>query len=75
MRGPTALTKEGKPSARCHANVAARRWIVAEFDGPDVDKRAQAKLASVLAMGLPLKMAVDSGGKSLHCWYACEGRG
>jgi len=74
MRGPTALTKEGKPSARCQANVAARRWIVAEFDGPDADKRAQAKLASVLARGLPLKMAVDSGGKSLHCWYACEGR-
>lgn len=46
--------------------MAARRWIVAEFDGPDVDKRAQAKLASVLAMGLPLKMAVDSGGKSLR---------
>ena len=73
MRGPSALTKEGKPSARCQTNVAARRWIVAEFDGPDVDKRAQAKLASVLARGLPLKMVVDSGGKSLHCWYACEG--
>ena len=28
----------------------------------------------MLARGLPLKMAVDSGGKSLHCWYACEGR-
>ena len=73
MKGQTALTKEGKPSARCQANVAVRRWVVAEFDGPEVDKRAQAKLASVLARGLPLKMVVDSGGKSLHCWYACEG--
>ena len=73
MRGPAGLTKEGKPSARCQANVALRRWIVAEFDGPELNRDKQAKLASVLARGLPLKMVVDSGGKSLHCWYACEG--
>jgi len=73
MKGQTALTKEGKPSARCQANVAVRRWIVAEFDGPELNREKQAKLASVLAQGLPLKMVVDSGGKSLHCWYACEG--
>ena len=75
MRGPWALNKEGLPSARCQANVAARRWIVAEFDGPELNRDKQAKLASVLARGLPLKMVVDSGGKSLHCWYACGGLG
>ena len=73
MKGPAALTKEGKTSARCQANVALRRWLVAEFDAPELNREKQVKLASVLARGLPLKMVVDSGGKSLHCWFACEG--
>ncbi len=65
--------KAGKPSIRCQANIAVRRWIVAEFDDPELCRADQAKIATALARRLPLKMAVDSGGKSLHCWYGCGG--
>ena len=73
MKGFDGLTKEGKPSARCQSNVGARRYVVAEFDDPDFGKPAQARVASALAEALPLRMVVDSGGKSLHCWYDVRG--
>ena len=74
LKGASAVpNKEGKLSVRCQANVAARRWIVAEFDDPALGRAEQAKIGSVLGRVLPLKMAVDSGGKSLHCWYSCAG--
>ena len=73
MKGPSGLTKDGKPSLRCQSNIALRRWIIAEFDDPTLNKGQQAKIASVLARGLPLRLVVDSGGKSLHCWFSCEG--
>ena len=31
-------------------------------------------MASALNSALPLVLAVDSGGKSLHCWFDCRGR-
>lgn len=73
MRGSSGLTKDGRPSMRCQSNVSVRRWVVVEFDDPALCKAQQAKIASVLARGLPLKLVVDSGGKSLHCWFSCEG--
>ena len=73
LKGPSGLTKDGRPSVRCQSNIAARRWIIAEFDDPALTKGQQAKIASVLARGLPLRLVVDSGGKSLHCWFCCEG--
>ncbi len=74
LKGSSAVpNKEGKLSVRCQANVAARRWIVAEFDDPALGRAEQAKIGCLLGRVLPLKMAVDSGGKSLHCWYACAG--
>lgn len=73
MRGPSGLTKDGRLSVRCQSNIAVRQWIVAEFDDPTLNKGQQAKIASVLARGLPLRLVVDSGGKSLHCWFSCEG--
>ena len=66
--GPSAFTKDGRPSVRCQSNIAVRRWIIAEFDDPALSKGQQAKIASVLARGLPLRLVVDSGGKSVHCW-------
>ena len=74
MKGPTGLTKEGNRSARCQDNVAERRYVVAEFDDAAFGKPEQARVASALALALPLVLAVDSGGKSLHCWFDCRGR-
>jgi len=65
--------KTGRRSLRCQANVAARRWIVAEFDDATKTKAEQAKLVTALARALPLGLVVDSGGKSLHAWFHCEG--
>jgi len=74
MKGAEAVPcKTGRPSLRCQANVAARRWIVAEFDDATKTKAQQAKLVTVLASALSLKLVVDSGGKSLHAWFYCEG--
>jgi hypothetical protein len=68
------LNKEGKPSVRCQANIALRRWLVAEFDDAEQSKLDQAKIATVLGRGMPLRMVVHSGSKSLHCWFYVEGR-
>ncbi len=73
MKGPTGLTKEGNRSARCQDNVAERRYVVAEFDDATFGKPEQARVASALNSALPLVLAVDSGGKSLHCWFDCRG--
>ena len=74
MKGPTGLTKEGNRSARCQDNVAERRFVVAEFDDAAFGKPEQARVASALNSALPLVLVVDSGGKSLHCWFDCRGR-
>lgn len=75
MRALQVYTDAGKQQRRCKANVLTRRWIVAEFDQPDFSKAVQARLISALAMLLPLRLVVDSGGKSLHAWFTCEGLG
>jgi hypothetical protein len=72
MRGSLAVNHAGRPSARCQNNVMARRYLVAEFDDTTLAKRQQAQIASALADMAPLVMAVDSGGKSVHAWYAVE---
>jgi len=74
MKDRTGLTREGKRSARCQDNVAERRFVVAEFDDAAFGKPEQARVASALNSALPLVLAVDSGGKSLHCWFDCRGR-
>ncbi|MEI7903314.1 MAG: hypothetical protein WCK89_23995 [bacterium] len=74
LAGPSGTTVDGKPSVRCQSNIALRRWLVAEFDDPRMDRSMQARIATVLARcGFPFVLAVDSGGKSLHCWFFCEG--
>jgi hypothetical protein len=73
MKGLKGVTRTGKPSARCQDNVAIRRWVVAEFDDPNRTKADQARVITALAKGMPLRMVVDSGGKSLHAWFYVEG--
>lgn len=72
MRAVKAVSHAGRPSARCQNNVLLRRHLVGEWDDASLTKRQQAQLASALADMAPLVMAVDSGGKSLHAWYAVE---
>jgi hypothetical protein len=72
MRGLLAMNQAGRASARCQNNVVVRRYLVAEFDDASLAKRQQAQLASALADMATLVMAVDSGGKSVHAWYAVE---
>lgn len=72
MRGALAINNAGRPSARCQNNVMSRRYLVAEVDDATVTKRQQAQLATALGDMAPLVMAVDSGGKSVHAWYAVE---
>ena len=72
MRGSLAMNQAGRPSPRCQNNVMVRRYLVAEFDDATLAKAQQAQLASALGDMAPLVMAVDSGGKSVHAWYAVE---
>ncbi len=73
MKGLEAVNKGGKPSKRCQANVKERRYLVAEFDLPDRDHDAQARLITALGRVVPCCMVVDSGGKSLHAWFPMRG--
>ena len=73
MKGMKGVTLTGRDSARCQSNVAVRRWIVAEFDDPGRTKADQARVITALSKGMPLRMVVDSAGKSLHAWFFCEG--
>ena len=71
MVATMGVNKAGRPSARCDSNVATRRHLVLEFD--DMDKETQAAILSHLATVLPLVLAVDSAGKSIHGWFRVEG--
>jgi hypothetical protein len=73
MKGAEAVNKAGERSARCQANVKERRYLVAEFDLPGRGHEAQARLVTALGRALPCCMVVDSGGKSLHAWFAVRG--
>jgi hypothetical protein len=72
MRGRSALNYRGKPSARCKNNTGPRRHLVVEFDSPTLTKPIQAVLLSKLSQFVPLKLVVDSGGKSLHGWFRVD---
>ncbi len=72
MRGLLAMNHSGRPSPRCQNNVMVRRYLVAEFDDATLTKAQQAQLATALGDMAPLVMAVDSGGKSVHAWYAVD---
>ena len=71
MSAKFGTTKNGKRSQRCADNVGPRHYLVCEFDKSSTDSHA-ARLW-FLNRWLPLVLAVHSGGKSLHGWFACEG--
>lgn len=72
MSVETGLTQDGKESARCLANTGPRLYLVIEQDIGTKDEQA-AILAHLATLGT-LVMVVDSGGKSIHGWFACLDR-
>jgi hypothetical protein len=70
MTAPTGLTKDGKQSEHS-LEATGRRWfLVIEFDQGLAD--GHAALLLHLAEAAPLALAVHSGGKSLHGWFATQ---
>ena len=71
MSSPTGQTQDGRPSVRCLGNTGPRRFLVVEQDTGPADE--QAAILLHLAERAPLVLALNSGGKSLHGWFSCEG--
>ena len=71
MTAVEGRTQEGKLSPRCLENTGPRRFLVIEFDRGATDTHAA--VLWHLARMAPLILAVHSGGKSLHGWFACAG--
>ena len=73
MTARLGATQDGRPSPRCLGNTGARRWVVLEFDQGTIDEQAALHWylnAQAERLGWPtLRLAVHSGGKSLHGWY------
>ena len=70
MSALRGTTQDDRDTFRSLANTGPREFMVIESDS--VSKAEQARILSHLATLLPLTLVVDSGGKSLHGWYACR---
>lgn len=70
MRAAEGRLADGRPSARCRGNSCRRRrWLVIECDyGTDLEEQCNA-IASLDHPRCPLRLAVYSGGKSVHGWF------
>lgn len=68
MTAQTGVTQDGIVSEHTLDATGDRRFIVGEFDG-EPDKDRQASLIVELARSMPLVLALESGGKSLHSWF------
>ncbi len=67
MSARVGQTRDGRPSARTLTNVGRRAYLVCEFDEGTTDEHAA--LLWHLAKYAGLRLAVHSGGKSLHGWF------
>lgn len=68
MTACEGVTQDGKPSAHTLQNTGPRRYLVIEFDSGTLDD--QAAILLHLAARAPLAVAVFSGKKSIHGWFA-----
>jgi hypothetical protein len=65
-----AWAENGKTVSRCNRNTGPRHYIIIEFDRDFLrDKMHQIQLLSWLSRIIPISMAVDSAGKSIHGWF------
>ena len=71
--GEAAPTRAGRMSARALANVGARRYLVLDFDKGTKDEQAKIiwHLKEKWLTKCGLVMVLDSGKRSLHCWWDC----
>jgi hypothetical protein len=69
MTARVGYTQEGKVSAHTLETTGARRFLVIEQDQGDID--GQASILLHLSEFAPLVLAVFSGKKSVHGWFAC----
>ena len=72
MTSRTGITREGRESEHTLANTGPRQFLVIEQDQGTSDE--QAAILLHLSKAGPLVLAVHSGSKSLHGWFACLGR-
>jgi hypothetical protein len=70
MRALSGINQNGVSSARCLDNTGPRRYLVIEFDRGTLDE--QAALLIYLGTLSPIVVAVFSGSKSLHGWFATQ---
>jgi hypothetical protein len=71
MKGKEGKNQQGRPSTRCIDNVKERRFVV--FEGDVISKTEQAAMLLHLSKYAKLVVVTDSGGKSLHGYFATEG--
>jgi AAA domain len=72
MTKQTGITKEGKESGRCNENTGERAYLVIESD--ELTRSEQWTLIAYLSGFAPLVMVLDTGNKSLHAWFRCDGK-
>jgi hypothetical protein len=72
MSRGTGRTKEGRESEHSLDNTGARRFLVVEQDGGNLDE--QSAILLQLAQQAPFALAVHSGSKSIHGWFYCAGQ-
>jgi hypothetical protein len=70
MASVWGTTKEGTKSQHTLSNTGPRRFLVIEQDAGSLDDQAGVLLH--LAKIAPLALALHSGGKSIHGWFACN---
>jgi hypothetical protein len=66
LTGRPGLTKEGNPSHRCAACVAAYRFALVEFDAMSLEDQWALWQGVILSGVLPLRSLTFSGSKSIH---------
>lgn len=72
MSKRTGLTQGGEESGRCLDNTGPRKFLVIESD--ELNRDEQWTLIAHLARVAPLVMVLDTGNKSLHAWFRCDGK-
>jgi hypothetical protein len=70
MTARHGVTQEHKVSAHTLATTGPRRSLVVEQDGGSIDDQVAVLLH--LREYAPLALALHSGGKSVHGWFACR---
>jgi len=72
MSAVEGITQDGRKSEHALSNTGTRKFLVIEQDSGSLDQQAGVLLH--LKRKAPMVLAVHSGKKSIHGWFACVGR-